>query len=79
MLGYKEEDAIPLCYKGTSSRLRPRETFLAGSKKEARQVKRHTLTAVPLTVGSPELGAPTLTVGQIVEQLGPVAPDRRPP
>jgi hypothetical protein len=48
--------------------------FMA-SKKKTRQVKRHVLTAVPLTVDSPELGAPTLTVGQIVEQLGSVAPD----
>jgi hypothetical protein len=44
-------------------------------KKKAREVKRHALTAVPLTVDSPELGTPTLTVGQIVEQLGPLAPD----
>jgi hypothetical protein len=48
---------------------------MGASKKKARQVKRHALTAVSLTVGSPDLGAPTLTVGQIVEQLGPVAPD----
>lgn len=44
-------------------------------EKKARQVRRHALTAVPLTVGSPELGAPALTVGQIVEQLRPIAPD----
>ena len=47
----------------------------ASTKKALRQVKHHVLTAAPLTVGSPELGTPTLTVGQIVEQLGPVAPD----
>jgi hypothetical protein len=45
------------------------------ASKKTRRVKRHALTAVPVTVGSPELGAPTLTVGQIVEQVGPVAPD----
>jgi hypothetical protein len=49
--------------------------FMGASKRKARQVKRHALTPVPLTVGSPELGASTLTVGQIVEQLGPAAPD----
>lgn len=38
-------------------------------------MKRQALTAAPLTIDSPELGAPILTVGQIVEQLGPVAPD----
>ena len=38
-------------------------------------MKRHALTAVPLSVASPELEAPTLTVGQIFEQLGPIAPD----
>jgi DNA-binding transcriptional MerR regulator len=48
---------------------------MSASKKKAGHVKRHTLSAVPLTVGSPELGAPTLTVGQIAEQLGAVAPD----
>ena len=32
------------------------------------------ITVFP-TVASPELGAPTLTVGQIVEQLGSLAPD----
>jgi hypothetical protein len=41
-----------------------------------RQVKRHRLEAVSLIVGSPELGAPTLTVGEIVEQLGPLTPDQ---
>jgi hypothetical protein len=45
------------------------------SKKKAPQVKRPALTAAPLTVDSPKLDAPTLTVGQIVEQLGPAAPD----
>ncbi len=48
---------------------------MKASKKKARQAKRHELTAVPLTVDSPELGAPTLTVGQIVEKLGLVAHD----
>jgi hypothetical protein len=47
------------------------------SKKKSGQVKQHALTAVPLTVGSPELGRPTLTVGQIVEQLGAVTADSR--
>jgi hypothetical protein len=46
-----------------------------GASKKARRVKHHVLTAAPLRVASAELGAPTLTVGQIVEQLGPVAPD----
>jgi MerR HTH family regulatory protein len=48
---------------------------MSGSKKKGGQVTRRALTAVPLTVGSPGLGAPTLTVGQIVEQVGAVAPD----
>jgi len=48
---------------------------MAASKNKARKVRHHALTAVPLTTGSPDLGRPTLTVGQIVEQLGPVAPD----
>jgi MerR HTH family regulatory protein len=47
----------------------------ASKKKAPRQVKRHALTAVPLSVASPELEALTLTVGQIVEQLGPITPD----
>jgi hypothetical protein len=45
---------------------------MARSKKN---LKRHSLKAVPLPVGSPDLGEPTLTVGQIVEQLGPLTPD----
>jgi DNA-binding transcriptional MerR regulator len=51
--------------------------LMGASKKKARQVKHHALTAVPLTTGSPELEAPTLTltVGQIAERLGPVGPD----
>ena len=50
--------------------------LMRASKKKVPQVKRQALTAAPHTGGSPELGAPTLTtVGQIVEQLGPVAPD----
>jgi hypothetical protein len=48
---------------------------MATSKKKTPHVKRHRLKAVPLTVGSPELGAPTLSVGQIVEQLGPLTPE----
>jgi DNA-binding transcriptional MerR regulator len=44
---------------------------MRSSNKALRYVKRHaTLTAVSLTVG-----APTLTVGQIAERLGTVAPD----
>ena len=79
MLGFKEEDVLPLyprakLYKGTSSRLRCGRLF-GWFKKEERHVSRHTLSAVPLRAGSPEVGAPTLTVGQIVEQLGAVAPN----
>ncbi len=48
---------------------------MGGSKKRPRQAKHNVLTAAPLTVGSPELGTPTLTVGQIVEQLVNLAPD----
>jgi hypothetical protein len=48
---------------------------MSASKKKGRHLKPHTLSAVSLTVGSPELGKPTLTVGQIVEQLGAVASD----
>jgi DNA-binding transcriptional MerR regulator len=44
------------------------------AKKKAGRVKRHALTAASHTVDSPELGGPTLTVGQIVEQLGRIAP-----
>jgi DNA-binding transcriptional MerR regulator len=47
----------------------------ASKKKAPRQVTRHALTAVPILVASPELGAPTLTVGQIVDQLAPITPD----
>jgi DNA-binding transcriptional MerR regulator len=36
----------------------------------------HLLDANSLTVSSPFLGIPTLTVGQIAEQLSPVAPDQ---
>src|SRR5688572_14050394 len=36
---------------------------------------RHALTAMRLAVSSPEIGSATITVGQIVEQLGPLAPD----
>jgi hypothetical protein len=48
---------------------------MKSSKKKAGQVKHRVLTAAPLTVASPELGVPTFTVGQIVEQLGLLAPD----
>jgi len=51
------------------------KAFMSASKRKVRHLKRHTLSAVSLTVGSPDLGAPTLTVGQIVEQLSAVAPD----
>ena len=47
----------------------------ASKKRTPREVKRHALTAVPLTVAPPEFEAATLTVGQIVEQLSPVVPD----
>ena len=40
------------------------------AKKRGRKITRHALTAAPLTVGSP-----TLTVGEIVEQLGAVTSD----
>lgn len=50
----------------------------ASKKKAPREVKRHALTAVPFTVAPPAFGAATLTVGQIVEQLGAVAPDSAP-
>ena len=46
---------------------------MAASKQKPRKV--HTLTAAPLTTAPPNLGSPKLTVGQIVEQLGPVAPE----
>jgi len=36
----------------------------------------HTLTAESLTVHSPILGTPTLTIGQITEQLAAIAPDK---
>jgi hypothetical protein len=48
---------------------------MRASKSKARQVVRDALTAAPLTVRSPEVGGPTLTVGQIVQQLGTVAAD----
>jgi DNA-binding transcriptional MerR regulator len=40
-----------------------------------RAIKVHHLTAASLTAGSTELGAPTLTVGGIAEQLRTLAPD----
>lgn len=46
---------------------------MAASKTKTRHV--HHLTAVPLTGGSPEIGVPTLTVGQIVDQLGAITPE----
>jgi hypothetical protein len=67
----------PLCAKFTRGRYpfkveNPLGGSMAMSKKN---LKRHSLKAVPLTVGSPDLGEPTLTVSQIVEQLGPLTPD----
>jgi hypothetical protein len=47
-----------------------RRGIMRSSKKRVRQGKVHALTAAPLTVASPKL-----TVGQIVEQLGSLAPD----
>jgi hypothetical protein len=47
---------------------------MSAAKKNARRVKRQALVAAPLTGDSPKLGGPTLTVGQIVEQLGLVPP-----
>lgn len=44
-------------------------------KTKSRDRQQHALVAVPLTVASPEIGAPTLTVGQLVEQLGPLVVD----
>jgi DNA-binding transcriptional MerR regulator len=46
------------------------------SKYKSRRVGHDALPgAAPLATGPANLGSPTLTVGQIVEQLGPVAPD----
>jgi hypothetical protein len=50
---------------------------MRNSRKKSGQVKQHALTPRSLTVSSPELGRPTLTVGQIVEQLGAVTADSR--
>jgi hypothetical protein len=47
----------------------------ASKTKAPPQVKHHALTAAPLTVGSPEFKAASLTVRRIVEQLSPVVPD----
>jgi hypothetical protein len=49
--------------------------MVRSSKKSTRTGTTDALTAASVTVASPELGAPTLTVGQIVEQLGSLAPD----
>jgi MerR HTH family regulatory protein len=49
--------------------------FMGVPNRNVRHVKRDKLRAVPLEVRSPKLGAPTLTVGQIVEHLGAVAPE----
>jgi hypothetical protein len=49
--------------------------MVRSSKKSTRTDTTDALTAASVTVASPELGAPTLTVGQIVEQLGSLAPD----
>ena len=48
---------------------------MARKKHVGRSRKQHHLSAVPLTVASPELGTPTLTVGRIAEQLRTLAPD----
>jgi DNA-binding transcriptional MerR regulator len=48
---------------------------MGASKRKGRQVTHHALTAVPLATGPAELRRPTITVGEIVKQLGPVAPD----
>lgn len=44
-------------------------------KKRVSLPKHHDLAAASLTVSSPVVGAPTLTVGQIAEQLRAIAPD----
>jgi hypothetical protein len=44
-------------------------------KKKGRRVTHHALAGVPLATGPAGLGKPTLTVGQIVKQLWPFAPD----
>jgi DNA-binding transcriptional MerR regulator len=49
--------------------------FMGSSKKKKARQKHHTLTAVSLTAGSPELGAPAITVGQIVKRMDPTSPD----
>jgi hypothetical protein len=48
---------------------------MKAGKKTARRVTHHALVAESIAPSSPELGEPTLTVGQIVERLGPLAPD----
>ena len=48
---------------------------MGASKRKARRVTHHALEAAPLATGPAELGRPTITVGEIVKQLGPVAPD----
>jgi hypothetical protein len=57
--------------------------FMKVSRKKAGQVKQYAPTAAAVTSAliatpvavSPELGETTLTVGQIVERLAPIAPD----
>jgi hypothetical protein len=44
-------------------------------KKAPQHVKNDALAAASITVRSPEIGEPTLTVGQIVRQLEPLASD----
>jgi DNA-binding transcriptional MerR regulator len=48
---------------------------MARKRAGGRAIKVHHLTPASLAVGSPELGAPTLTVGGIAEQLRTLAPD----
>jgi len=44
-------------------------------KKRPLQSNHVVLVANPITVGSPDIGRPQVTVGQIAEQLKPIAPD----
>jgi DNA-binding transcriptional MerR regulator len=44
------------------------------ARQHLRRARKQDLSAAPLTVGPPEVGAPTLTVGEIAEQLRPFAP-----
>ena len=44
------------------------------ARQHLRRARKQDLSAAPLTVGPPEVGAPTLTAGEIAEQLRPFAP-----